>query len=92
MLHFLTLPQVNTFNAVSLVESTLSRKMLQPSRLLTFLIHRPSHLFILVELSAKEMYAHLREITKPGGEIVAEFVVRNFVGVIEDISIEASLV
>lgn len=38
------------------------------------------------------MYAHLREITKPGGEIVAEFVVRNFVGVVEDISIEASLV
>jgi len=38
--------------------------------------------------SAKEMYLHLREITKPGGE----FVVRNFVGVIEDISPEASLV
>mmetsp|Transcript_2648 Transcript_2648/g.3537 ORF Transcript_2648/g.3537 Transcript_2648/m.3537 type:complete len:217 (-) Transcript_2648:798-1448(-) len=38
--------------------------------------------------TAKEMYAHLREITKPGGE----FVVRNFVGVIQDISPEASLV
>lgn len=37
---------------------------------------------------AKEMYAYLREVTKPGGE----FVVRNFVGVIEDISVEASLV
>jgi len=34
------------------------------------------------------MYAHLREITKPGGE----YVVRNFVGVIEDISPAASLV
>ena len=38
--------------------------------------------------TAKELYDHLREITKPGGE----FVVRNFVGVIEDISVEASLV
>jgi hypothetical protein len=38
--------------------------------------------------SAKEIYAHMREITKPGGE----FVVRNFVGVIEDIGVEASLV
>eukprot|EP00310_Coccolithus_braarudii_P005280 CAMPEP_0183358732 /NCGR_PEP_ID=MMETSP0164_2-20130417/50082_1 /TAXON_ID=221442 /ORGANISM="Coccolithus pelagicus ssp braarudi, Strain PLY182g" /LENGTH=215 /DNA_ID=CAMNT_0025532675 /DNA_START=17 /DNA_END=664 /DNA_ORIENTATION=- len=38
--------------------------------------------------NAKELYAHLREITKPGGELV----VRNFVGVIEDISVEASLV
>mmetsp|Transcript_4966 Transcript_4966/g.12363 ORF Transcript_4966/g.12363 Transcript_4966/m.12363 type:complete len:193 (-) Transcript_4966:80-658(-) len=34
------------------------------------------------------MYAHLREITKPGGE----YVVRNFVGVIQDISPAASLV
>ena len=38
--------------------------------------------------TAKELYAHLREITQPGGE----FVVRNFVGVIEDISPNASLV
>jgi hypothetical protein len=38
--------------------------------------------------TAAEMYAHLREITKPGGE----FVVRNFVGVIQDISIQASTV
>lgn len=38
--------------------------------------------------TAKEMYAHLREITQPGGE----YVVRNFVGVIEDISPTASLV
>ncbi|KAL7560022.1 hypothetical protein ACA910_013513 [Epithemia clementina (nom. ined.)] len=38
--------------------------------------------------SAKEMFGHLREMTKPGGE----FVVRNFVGVIDDISPEASLV
>lgn len=38
--------------------------------------------------TAKEMYEHLREITKPGGE----YVVRNFVGVIEDISPAASLV
>lgn len=38
--------------------------------------------------TAKEMYAHLREITKPGGE----FVVRNFVGVIQDISVDASIV
>lgn len=38
--------------------------------------------------TAKEMYAHLLEITKPGGE----FVVRNFVGVIRDISPEAALV
>ena len=38
--------------------------------------------------TAREMYAHLREITRPGGELV----VRNFVGVIEDVSIEASLV
>eukprot|EP00563_Minutocellus_polymorphus_P017140 CAMPEP_0197719930 /NCGR_PEP_ID=MMETSP1434-20131217/3471_1 /TAXON_ID=265543 /ORGANISM="Minutocellus polymorphus, Strain CCMP3303" /LENGTH=229 /DNA_ID=CAMNT_0043304719 /DNA_START=21 /DNA_END=711 /DNA_ORIENTATION=- len=38
--------------------------------------------------TARELYAHLREITKPGGE----YVVRNFVGVIEDISPEASLV
>ena len=38
--------------------------------------------------TAKEMYQHLREITKEGGE----FVVPNFVGVIQDISPEASLV
>ena len=38
--------------------------------------------------TAREMYAHLREITQSGGE----FVVRNFVGVIEDISPAASLV
>uniref|UniRef100_A0A7S4VU00 Thymidylate synthase/dCMP hydroxymethylase domain-containing protein n=1 Tax=Ditylum brightwellii TaxID=49249 RepID=A0A7S4VU00_9STRA len=38
--------------------------------------------------TAKEMYTHLRSITKAGGE----FVVRNFVGVIEDISPDASLV
>src|SRR5210317_504666 len=38
--------------------------------------------------TAREMYDHLREITKPGGE----YVVRNFVGVIEDFSVEASLV
>eukprot|EP00521_Asterionellopsis_glacialis_P016541 CAMPEP_0195291338 /NCGR_PEP_ID=MMETSP0707-20130614/7715_1 /TAXON_ID=33640 /ORGANISM="Asterionellopsis glacialis, Strain CCMP134" /LENGTH=218 /DNA_ID=CAMNT_0040351643 /DNA_START=67 /DNA_END=723 /DNA_ORIENTATION=- len=38
--------------------------------------------------TAKEMYAHLREITKPGGE----FVVRNFAGVIEDFSPVSSLV
>mmetsp|Transcript_5608 Transcript_5608/g.7684 ORF Transcript_5608/g.7684 Transcript_5608/m.7684 type:complete len:237 (-) Transcript_5608:289-999(-) len=38
--------------------------------------------------TAKEMYSHLRSITKPGGE----FVVRNFVGVIEDISPSSSLV
>lgn len=38
--------------------------------------------------TAKVMYQHLREITKPGGE----FVVRNFVGVIDDFSVEASLV
>lgn len=38
--------------------------------------------------TAQELYSHLREITKPGGE----FVVRNFVGVIEDISPSASLV
>jgi thymidylate synthase len=38
--------------------------------------------------TATELYAHLREITKPGGE----YVVRNFVGVIEDISVDASLV
>ncbi|KAL9178422.1 hypothetical protein ACHAXT_003752 [Thalassiosira profunda] len=38
--------------------------------------------------TAKEMYRHLREITQPGGE----YVVRNFVGVIEDFSVEASTV
>eukprot|EP00957_Ditylum_brightwellii_P091972 7002554-Ditylum_brightwellii.AAC.1 len=38
--------------------------------------------------TAKEMYTHLCSITKAGGE----FVVRNFVGVIEDISPDASLV
>lgn len=38
--------------------------------------------------TAHELYAHLRSITQPGGE----FVVRNFVGVIQDISPEASLV
>mmetsp|Transcript_62080 Transcript_62080/g.183464 ORF Transcript_62080/g.183464 Transcript_62080/m.183464 type:complete len:98 (-) Transcript_62080:1962-2255(-) len=38
--------------------------------------------------TAHEMYAHLREITKPGGE----YVIRNFVGVITDISPSASLV
>lgn len=38
--------------------------------------------------TAREMYNHLRDITKPGGE----YVVRNFVGVIEDFSVEASLV
>ena len=38
--------------------------------------------------TAAAMYAYLREVTQPGGE----FVVRNFVGVIEDISVEASTV
>jgi len=38
--------------------------------------------------TARELYAHIRSITEPGGE----FVVRNFVGVIEDISPKASLV
>jgi hypothetical protein len=38
--------------------------------------------------TAHEMYAHLRLITEPGGE----FVVRNFVGVIDDISVSQSLV
>lgn len=35
------------------------------------------------------MYDYLREISKPGGK---EYVVRNFVGVIEDISVAASTV
>lgn len=39
--------------------------------------------------TASEMYDHLREISYPGGK---EFVVRNFVGVIDDISIESSIV
>ena len=55
-------------------------------RLLTLLLTSLSYGWVL--LLAKELYAHLREITKPGGE----FVVRNFVGVVEDISVEASLV
>ena len=38
--------------------------------------------------TAREMYDHLREITKPGGE----YVVRNFVGVIEDFSVASSTV
>ncbi len=38
--------------------------------------------------TAAEMYSFLREVTQPGGE----FVVRNFVGVIEDISVAASTV
>lgn len=38
--------------------------------------------------TAKDLYDHLREITKPGGE----YVVRNFVGVITDSSIPASTV
>ena len=38
--------------------------------------------------TAHELYAHLRSITQPGGE----FVVRNFVAVVEDISPDASLV
>ena len=38
--------------------------------------------------TAAEMYSYLREVTQPGGE----FVVRNFVGVIEDISVVASTV
>jgi hypothetical protein len=38
--------------------------------------------------AAKELYAHLREITEPGGELV----VRNFVAGIEDIGVDASLV
>ena len=36
--------------------------------------------------TAAELYAHIREITAPGGD----YTVRNFVGVIEDVSIEAS--
>lgn len=40
--------------------------------------------------TAKELYESLLELTSAGG--AGEFVVRNFVGVIEDISIEASLV
>ena len=38
--------------------------------------------------TAHEMYQHLREITQPGGELV----VRNFAGVIQDISPSASVV
>jgi hypothetical protein len=38
--------------------------------------------------TARQMYDHLQVITQPGGE----YVVRNFVGVIEDISVESSLV
>jgi hypothetical protein len=38
--------------------------------------------------TAAEMYAYLREVTLPGGE----YVVRNFVGVIDDISPKASTV
>jgi hypothetical protein len=38
--------------------------------------------------TAKELYEHILEITKPGGELV----VRNFVGVIEDIRPAPSLV
>lgn len=38
--------------------------------------------------TAREMYVHLREITLPGGE----FVIRNFVGVIQDFSTSSSLV
>ena len=38
--------------------------------------------------TAHELYAHLRLITEPGGE----YVVRNFVGVIDDISVSQSLV
>lgn len=38
--------------------------------------------------TAHELYDHLRAITQAGGE----FVVRNFVGVIEDISVESSVV
>lgn len=38
--------------------------------------------------TAHELYVHLRSITQPGGE----FVVRNFVAVVEDISPDASLV
>jgi hypothetical protein len=38
--------------------------------------------------TAHELYAHLRSITQSGGE----FVVRNFVAVVEDISPDASLV
>mmetsp|Transcript_19986 Transcript_19986/g.28897 ORF Transcript_19986/g.28897 Transcript_19986/m.28897 type:complete len:215 (+) Transcript_19986:99-743(+) len=38
--------------------------------------------------TASEMYDYLREVTKPGGE----YVVRNFVGVIDNISVEASTV
>ena len=40
--------------------------------------------------TAAEMYTFLREITQSGGG--GEFVVRNFVGVIEDVSVEASTV
>jgi CspA family cold shock protein len=38
--------------------------------------------------TAAELYAHIRELTKQGGD----YTVRNFVGVIEDISVEASTV
>ena len=38
--------------------------------------------------TAAELYAHIREITQPGGELV----VRNFVGVIEDVSVKSSTV
>ena len=37
--------------------------------------------------TALELYNHIREITAPGGD----YSVRNFVGVIEDISVEASV-
>ena len=40
--------------------------------------------------TAKQLYERLLELTKAGGG--GEFVVRNFVGVIQDISVDASLI
>ena len=70
----------------TVLSSSLLPHTLLTNKLINTLLTCISHGWIIS--LAKELYAHLREITKPGGE----FVVRNFVGVVEDISVEASLV
>ena len=71
---------------------SMSRRLLKQSQRRGLCSSSPNHLnlnFRYPEFqTASEMYAHIRELTKAGGDFTA----RNFVGVIKDVSPEASVV
>ena len=99
----LTWPVASQFHLLSQKDKNYSRERdddeVDESRLLLKQSQRrglcsssPNHLnlnFRYPEFqTASEMYAHIRELTKAGGDFTA----RNFVGVIKDVSPEASVV